>query len=176
MIQTVNTELIKLVMWLNINKLSLNTDKTKYIIFSIKTQVKDMPDVTIGANVVERVKSIKFLEVIIDENVSWTEHIYYIKNKISKGIGILCKARKVLKPSTLLIMYYSFIYPYLNYCIELCGSSSSKLFNSVFKLQKRVIRIVSASNYRAHTETMRKGRSWQKSSQVYSLPLWQHVQ
>ena len=100
MIQTVNTELIKLVMWLNINKLSLNIDKTKYIIFSIKKKVKDMPDVTVGANVVERVKSIKFLGVIIDENVSWTEHIYYIKNKISKGIGILCKARKVLKPST----------------------------------------------------------------------------
>ena len=126
-------------MWLNINKLSLNIDKTKYIIFSIKTKVKDTPDVTIGANVVERVKSIKFLGVIIDENVSWTEHIYYIKNKISKGIGILCKARKILKPSTLLAMYYSFIYPYLNYCIELWGSSSSKLFNSVFKLQKRVI-------------------------------------
>ena len=86
--------------------------------------------------------------------MSWTEHIYYIKNKISKGIGILCKARKVLKPSTLHAMYYSFIYPYLNYCIELWGSCSSKLFNFVyiFKLQKRVIRIVSASNYRAHTE------------------------
>ena len=36
LIQTVNTELEKIVMWLNVNKLSLNVKKTYYIIFSTK--------------------------------------------------------------------------------------------------------------------------------------------
>ena len=37
----------------------------------------------------ERINSIKFLGVILDENVSWNRHIDLVENKISKNIGIL---------------------------------------------------------------------------------------
>ena len=51
----------------------------------------------INNEIITNVKSTKFLGVTIDCKISWAEHIHYIKCKISKGIDIICKARKVLQ-------------------------------------------------------------------------------
>ena len=39
-----------------------------------------------------KVESAKYLGVIIDRKLNWIDHITYVKNKISKGIGIMYKA------------------------------------------------------------------------------------
>ena len=38
----------------------------------------------------------KVLGLIIDSKLNWSDHITYIKNKISKSIGILTKIRRFL--------------------------------------------------------------------------------
>ena len=43
----------------------------------------------------ERINSIKFLGVILDENVSWNRHIDLVENEISKNIGILYRASSI---------------------------------------------------------------------------------
>ena len=43
------------------------------------------------------VNNTKFLGVIIDSKLNWSDHIIYTKNKISKSIGILTKNKKILK-------------------------------------------------------------------------------
>ena len=92
---------------------------------------------------------------------SYSQHItYYVKSKLSKSIGIICKARKVLNKSTLLKLYYSFIYPYLTYCIEVWGNTSLKHIDSIFKLQKRAIRLITFSCWKPHTaELYTKGKA-----------------
>ena len=44
---------------------------------------------------------------------------------ISRGIGIIIKARKYLNRKSLLDLYHAFVYPYLTYCIEVWGNLSS---------------------------------------------------
>ena len=39
----------------------------------------------------ERTDCFKYLGVILDSNITWTLHITYIKNIVSKGIGICIK-------------------------------------------------------------------------------------
>ena len=57
--------------------------------------------------------------------LSFSRHVSYIKNKISKGIGIIIKARKYLNRKSLLDLYHAFVYPYLTYCIEVWGNMSN---------------------------------------------------
>ena len=38
-------------------------------------------------------ESIKFLGVLLDENVTWKEHLKLIENKFAKSIGLLYKAK-----------------------------------------------------------------------------------
>ena len=69
-----------------------------------------------GNNLIS-VSNTKFLGVIIDSKLNWSDHITYIKNIISKSIGILTKIRRFLNnKKTLRNLYLSFVYPYLTYC------------------------------------------------------------
>ena len=98
-----------------------------------------------------RVNSISFLGIIIDDKLQWNQHIAHIRSKIAKGIGIICKARKFFNKNILLTLYYCFIYPYMTYCIEVWGNAYKMYLNTIEKLQKRAIRIITCSSYRCHT-------------------------
>ena len=64
----------------------------------------------ISTEQVERVGSIKFLGVLLDEHLSWKEHIRYTENKIAKNIGLLYRAKPFLGKHSLLTQYYSYIH------------------------------------------------------------------
>ena len=93
---TVNNELSNISHWFNSNKLSLNADKTKFTLFNNVKQKDDIPLVLtskINNTLIKRVDHIKFLGVLFDENLTWKNHINLIKNKISKSLGILHRAK-----------------------------------------------------------------------------------
>ena len=155
LIQSMNTELDLLSTWLKSNKLSLNTHKTFFQLFH-RTRMKTNNSVNIIVDkcVLNKVTSIKYLGVIIDHKLNWIKHISYVKNKISKGIGILYKARQFLEKRDLLNLYYSYIYPYLIYCIEIWGCAAKSHMNPLYLTQKKIIRIIIFSHYVSHTQPL----------------------
>ena len=74
-------------------------------------------DIIMDGNILTDVKSAKYLGVIADHILNWIDHIAYVENKISKGIGIIYKARSVLSKTSCSLLYL-YVYPYLTYCIE----------------------------------------------------------
>ena len=83
-----------------------------------------LPKLTIiGNRVIERQEFIKFLGVLLDENLNWNEHIKYIENKIAKNLGLLYRTRPFLERNTLLALYYSYIQTYINYTNIAWGST-----------------------------------------------------
>ena len=154
-IQSMNAELEKLMVWLSINKLSLNIGKTNYMIFSPprKKPLATNPVIIRGTEI-KQISETKFLGVVVDDKLSWKNHINYISRKISRGIGIILKARKFLPKSYLLSLYSSFIYPYYDYCIEVWGKASNIVLSKLIKLQKKAIRIISFKPSRDPTEPL----------------------
>ena len=110
----VNNELKKIYEWFNANKLSLNVGKTKYSLFHKASKTGNLPlllpKVLITDKEVERVGSIKFFGVLLNEHLSWKEHIMYTENKIAKNIGLLSRAKPFLGENSLLTLYYSYIH------------------------------------------------------------------
>ena len=96
----------------------------------------------------------KFLGVQIDSELSWVNHIEYTCKKLSKCVAILAKARKKLPKSCLLNLYYSFAYPYFIYCNQVWGSNFRTYLNEMYVLQKKMIRIITSSPYRASTDPL----------------------
>ena len=144
LIETMNIEMDKVITWLKTNKLSLNLKKTHYIIFRKgRRNVMLQKDLVIDNIKIENVKHSKFLGVIIDQRLTFYNHIQYMKGKISRAMGILYKCRKYLKQSTLLTLYNAFIYPYFNYCIAVWGKTCNAYLAPLIKLQKRAVRIIS---------------------------------
>ena len=95
-------------------------------------------DVIMQNTSIQFVKSTKFLGVIIDNKLRWNDHIAYVKNKISKSLGILYKIRRYLDNTTLTNMYYSFVFPYLIYCVEIWESSLKSYLDPLVKIQKKM--------------------------------------
>ena len=152
LMKMLNDELISLNNWFKANKLSLNTKKSFFIIFHrsrIKENVSNK--VVIDNKELIKVESAKYLGVIIDRKLNWIDHITYVKNKISKGIGIMCKTRQFLSKRTFLDLYYAYIYPYMTYCIKVWGCASQTQLNCILLLPKKIVPIINFSYYLAHT-------------------------
>ena len=75
----------------------------------IDTEI-DINSPSLNDTVLQRVKYTKFLGVIIDDGLNWTNHIAYVKNKIANGFGIILRARKFFNRKTLLNLYHAFIF------------------------------------------------------------------
>ena len=101
---------------------------------------------------INRVYVTKFLGVQIDAQLNWKKHIEYINKKLSKCTAILLKARKVLHNNCLINLYYTFAYPYFIYCNNIWGNTYPTVISKTLLVQKKLIRLVTGSPYRAHTE------------------------
>ena len=139
----VNQEMSKIAGWLLANKLSLNIQKTQYLIYTpsegnASRQVECI-NIRINGENVEQVDHIKFLGVILDSKLDWKHHICYISRNISKGICIICKARQFVDRKMLLTLYYTFVYPYLTYCFQCWGNTYTTTLDPLIKLQKRIV-------------------------------------
>ena len=154
LIKTLNEELCKVHKWLQANKLTLNIRKTHYMLFHRVRLKKEQLNIYFRGKSIFRVNSTKFLGVIIDDKLKWTAHIQYIKNKLSKLIGIMYKCRNYFDKETMRNLYFSFIYPYLTYCVEIWGNACNIHLDPIVKLQKKCIRTITYSSYLEHTQPL----------------------
>ena len=67
----VNNELMKINQWLIANRLSLNVDKSNYVIFQPSQKKSEIISLFISSKCLKREKSVKYLGVIFDEHINW---------------------------------------------------------------------------------------------------------
>ena len=160
MSQQINTELRNIQEWLNINKLSLNVSKTKYMIFHHyqRNITNIIPTLKINFEPIERVMEFNFLGLTIDEHLSWKPHIQKISNKIARTLGIMCRLKNFLPTHVLRILCNSMILTHLQYSILSWG----------FK-QKRAVRIISNSKCNSHTDPIFKKLNLLKLKDLFEL-------
>ena len=84
--------------------------------FSAKNKTTPCISPHINGETIAEVNKSKFLGVIIDNKLSWKDHISFVCKMIARGIGVIIKARKLFRSESLKCPYYSFIYPYMIYC------------------------------------------------------------
>ena len=104
---------------------------------------------------ISRVFQTKFLGIIIQADLKWTSHTRILVNKISKTVGIINKVKYVLTTAHLKLLYQSLVEPYLNYCCIVWASPvKSNSLESLYKLQKRVVKVISFPKYRDHSKPL----------------------
>ena len=147
-----NEELRKVDAWMKSNRLSVNIKKTNYVIFKSKQKrVNANLSLYYNNNPLKKEQFTKFLGVYIDENLSWIPYINHVCLKISKSIGIIYRSRFYLSSKSKLALYYSLVYPYLSYCNITSASTYVTNLNRIFILQKRAERVLTNSDFRAHS-------------------------
>ena len=142
----INILIPKITKWFLSNRLSLNASKTCYQLYSIHPNNADI-DIIINNSKITRTPTVKYLGIIIDENLKFDAHINTLASKISKNIGIMSRVRYFLSSKQLLLLYNSLILPYLNYCAVVWGFSYDSRLLKIIRLQKRALRIIDNKPY-----------------------------
>ena len=69
------------------------------------------------------------------------------------NIGALSKIRHFVSLDILKSLYYALIFPFLTYCLVAWGNTYFSSLLPLYNLQKRVIRIITFSDYNEHTNS-----------------------
>ena len=173
---TVNNELDKIGEWFKANKLSLNVKKTKYTFFH-KHSIKDdiplkLPALKIANREIERTNAIKFLGILLDENISWKNHIRSVEKNLAKNTGLLHRAKYLLDDSSLKTIYFSYIHSYLNYANIAWGSTYRTKLKTIHYHQKHAARIVFDQDKLTHSRPLLRSLN---ALNVYQINLYQHL-
>lgn len=127
--------------WFLCNRLTLNPTKTCYQLYSLSTNDKEI-EILINDVKINRCFSLKYLGVILDENLKWESHINSVCKKISQNIGIMGRTQSYLSNKELLLLYNTIVLPHLNYCAVIWGNAYPYRLRRVTLLQKRAVRII----------------------------------
>ena len=144
----INRELRKLDTWLIVNRLSLNIAKTKFLVFHPYNKPrKQMITLKIHKKAISESEYIKYLGIMVDSTLSWNIH-NKISKTISRATGLLYKIRPFVNNKTLKTLYYSLVYPHLNFVTEVWGSADPIHQTRIFILQKRIVRMLTHNEVR----------------------------
>ncbi|CAD0198524.1 unnamed protein product [Chrysodeixis includens] len=139
---TFKTEIYKtledVIQWLDLNKLKINIEKTKFINF--KTYKSKNLDLNISYNnsPIKQIHSAKFLGITLDTHLSWKEHINNLCTKINRFVFALRKVKDVTSRDTSIMVYHAYICSIIRYGIVVWGNSCDIM--RVFIAQKKCIR------------------------------------
>ena len=152
-----NNELSKVHSWLCANKLSLNINKSNFVLFHpIQRKIPKSVTLFINNQSLTEEHSIRYLGICMDSNLNWKSHINYIAKKVKHGtcIGTLSKLCYYLNSKTLLDLYYALVCPFLTYCIIAWGNTYQTSLQPLIVLQKKAIRIITFSSFFEHTSPL----------------------
>jgi len=169
----INRDLVLLSDWFKCNRLSLNIQKTNYIIFSKKTPNKDNIQVKIDEYIISCVKYTKFLGTFIDSQLNWEFHIRHLTKKISCGLYALNSLKFHMPASVLKMIYYTTIHTHLNYGCTLWGNTLKKYLHKVEVMQKKALRIICHAKYNDSSTPLFKQQNILKLEDVYNLQVGQ---
>ena len=148
-----NENLIYVSNWLTANKLSLNIDKTNFVLFHLPQKATNYNiRLVINDQFIKKAKCIKYLGILIHSHLSWKQQILHISKKVKRCVGVLSKVRHYVNAAILSMLYYSLICPFLTYAVVTWGSTYTTTSRPLIILQKRAVRLMTFSEFRAHSD------------------------
>ena len=170
--QNMNEEISRLKTWFDANKLLLNSQKTKYVLFRSKSmKFNDELSVSIGNEIIQRTSCTSFLGMHIDEFLTWDTHVNHVKKKMSSAIYILQSVKNILSHYNLRLLYNALLEPHLRYGILLWSNTSCRNITLLFKCQKKAIRIINNACYNEPTNNLFKVSKILKLEDMVSISL-----
>ena len=146
--KVVNKELRPVKKWLDANKLALDVDKTNFVIFqSAQNYLNESINIKIGNQHVKQAKYVKFLGLLLDENLSWRYHLCELSKKLSRTCGIFFKIRHLLPTNVLVSLYNSLFSSFLQYGIIVWGLTYEVHTKPIYLLQKKVVRAIAFKSF-----------------------------
>ena len=150
--------------WFLDNKLTLNINNTKLMLFGTNKCMDKFSNISITYNndLIERVDNFKYLGVIFDSQMTWLSHINHVTSKVSKRCGVLNRLKYYLPNCTLKMLAEAMIIPNFDYCSPVWSNCNNELKSRLQKQQNKLARIILSVDIRAPVNDMMTSLNWLK--------------
>ena len=142
--------------WFKANKLTLNSEKSNFIIFrSRQNKITNLPEqISFQNSSINRSISAKYLGVMLDEHLLWNQQITDICNKLKRYFKLFYSIRNLINTEQVKIIYYAFIYSRIKYGISIFGFTHSNKLDRMQVLQNKLLKVLLSKNYRYSTNQL----------------------
>ena len=153
--KSLNQDLKLLNSWLTANKISLNEGKTELIFFrGPNTQIPNDIKIQLNGKRLLPSKEVKYLGVYLDENMNGNSHCLQLISKLNRANGMLAKARHFVPLNDLKNLYHAIFSSHLLYGCQIWTQKLLSVSDKIYRLQKSAMRIMTFSEFRAHSEPL----------------------
>ena len=169
----VNHQLHKIDYWLRKNKLSLNYVKTNYMIINKQPRTKVDCEFNLHINdyTVSRGNKVKYLGVLLDDDLTWSSHISHLSLQLARYSGLFYKLRPFASKETLSMLYYSLVYSRIHYGISAWGTASEVKLKQLRVRLNTILRITGKKDYNTPITELYQHLNFLVLDDIYKLEL-----
>lgn len=144
--------------WLAHNHLTINAEKTKYMLFSIRNTLQHNFNLTAhscqsylltgcSCPSLENVPTIKYLGLNLDQNLNFKSHINLLSSRIRKLIFIFKTLRNIADYRVLKMVYYALCQSILTYCITTWGGVHKTSLKKLEVSQRALLKVATFRSF-----------------------------
>lgn len=140
--------------WLRGNLLTLNADKTKYILFAMRNSKIPINNLNIFAHnclthadtactcpTLPKVDDVKYLGITLDTNLNFRKHIDLLCTRVRKLMYIFKKLRNIADFKLIKQVYLALCQSILTYCITSWGGAAKSILLPLERAQRAILKI-----------------------------------
>ena len=135
--------------WCAVNALTINTSKTKTMLFGSRNKIKNSykPELFINNELLQLVPTFKYLGVHLDQTLNFNYHLETLKNNISFKLYMFSKIRRFMNEKCAIIVYKTMLLPFFDYCDIVYMFSGQNELSKLNRHHIRGMRICSNNGY-----------------------------
>ena len=135
-------ELLTIFKWLSVNKLSLNSQKSSFIIFDADDQHHEIKVECNNVSItIEECKETKYLGLILDSKLNFKSHVDYIIKKVTKRIGAMYRSKSLLPIKYRKMFANALMLPQFDYLDTIYSRASRTKLAELDIIYKKVAKI-----------------------------------
>ena len=124
-------------MFVQANKLTLNPAKSNLLIITPKLNSPSINiDIQCMDGLIKSVNKAKYLGILLDAKLTFSDHVQVLENKVSRSVGILSKLKYFLPQDAVLKLYYALIHSHLNYGILAWSNTYHSYFLKLMRIKQ----------------------------------------
>ena len=170
----INYDLKCLHSWLCLNKLTVNSSKTKFMIFTGTKRAKQpSPSLKVELNgeSLERVDDYKFLGLTINQHLNWKSHMLGLLSKTQRNLGVVRKIARYLNRSSLFQLYHSLIMSHIRNGIIVWHHGNKQIRKKIQACANNFLRLIFHLKPRDSVRALMKENNLLSVNQIYHLEI-----
>lgn len=163
LIHKLKSDLLAILEWMDKNGMTLNLDKTQFILIGSTSNLNKVGVVEFEVNgiVIKSQNELKSLGLIIDSKLSWSKHINSISRRFHMVATSLYPLKKVMSQSSLILIFQACLISLFNYMVIIWGSSCAVNLKCLEMSIRRTARfILNVKKYDSVSKKMKEKLRW----------------